>query len=254
MTSTSFTTIYTYGNGEGENVFACRGRPFVALMSPTFTLIDYDLTKKLGLELTNVQCCPLRYGNHKTRILGQVSTAVQCVQEGEITDDFRIKALVVTDLYSLLDAHCVVGAKMKERIANLNQDTGTSDDEPDASFDGKVPSVAAQTLVKASTVTSSSSSPIGTRAHSPAPGNMMTSYPIPVDQRVNSSAPGAMMTGFPIPVDQMTSLSAPSGQVASSSAPGATMTSSPIPMDQRASSSAPGVMMTTGSFILKVRK
>ena len=133
------------------------------------------------------------------RILGQVSTMVQCVQEGEITDDFRIKALVVTDLYSLLDAHCVVGAKMKERIANLNKDTGTSDDEPDASLDDEASSaatqtcVAAQTLVKASTVTCSSSSPIGTRAHSSASGGMKTSSPIPVDQRTSSSGSGVMM-------------------------------------------------------------
>ena len=73
------------------------------------------------------------------------------------------KALVAADLYSLLDAHCVVGAKMRERIATLNKDTGTSDDEPDASRDDT-----------ASTVASSSSSPLGTRAHSSAPGSMMT--------------------------------------------------------------------------------
>ena len=60
------------------------------LPTPTFTFLDYDLTKKLGLELSNVQ------------------------------------------------------------MTNLNQDTGTSNDEPDASFDGEVQSVAAQTLIKAS--------------------------------------------------------------------------------------------------------
>ena len=100
------------------------------------------------------------------------------------------KALVAADLYSLLDAHCVVGAKMRERIATLNEDTGTSDDEPDASRDDNVQSAAAQTcvatqtVVKASTVASSSSSPLGTRAHSSAPGLTFLPAKINKDQPV----------------------------------------------------------------------
>ena len=92
--------------------------------TPTFTFIDYDFIKKVGLDLTDVQCRPFRYMGHKMRILGQVSTTVQCVQDGKITDNFRINALVAADLYSLLDAHCVVGAKMRERIARRHGHKG----------------------------------------------------------------------------------------------------------------------------------
>ena len=81
--------------------------------TPTFTFIDYDFIKKVGLDLTDVQCRPFRY-----------IFTVQCVQDGKITDNFRINALVAADLYSLLDAHCVVGAKMRERIARRHGHKG----------------------------------------------------------------------------------------------------------------------------------
>ena len=53
-----FTTMYEYGSrggstlsGDKEYVFACKGRPFAALVSdhiatPSSTLLDYDLIKK----------------------------------------------------------------------------------------------------------------------------------------------------------------------------------------------------------------
>ena len=179
VTSNSFTTIYNYDNGEEQHVFTCRGRPFVALISPQittlpFTIIDYDFIKSVGLELTDVQCRPFRYDGHKMRILGQVSTTIQCVQDGMITKDFRFEALVASDLYGLLDSHCVIVDKMKERIAALKEDYGTSDDEPDYSQDVENAAaqtcVAAQTVLKARLVEDSSSSPLGKRAHSSAPG------------------------------------------------------------------------------------
>ena len=78
----------------------------MALMSPQietppFTVIDYDFIKSIGLEMSDVQCRPFRYDGYKMRILGQVSTTIQCVEDGMITEDFEAK--VALDLYSLLD-------------------------------------------------------------------------------------------------------------------------------------------------------
>ena len=62
--------------------------------NPPFTVIDYDFIKSVGLELSDVQCRPFRYDGYKIRILGQVSTTLQCVENWMITEDFRFEAKV----------------------------------------------------------------------------------------------------------------------------------------------------------------
>ena len=106
----NFTMMYEYGVRGGstlshdkEYVFACKGRPFAALVSDHFntpysTLLDYDLIKKLGLKVTDIQCRKFMFAGHKFRILGRVSTAVQCVQNGRISGNFHIKGLVISNL------------------------------------------------------------------------------------------------------------------------------------------------------------
>ena len=83
-----------------------------------------------------------------------------------ITEDFEAK--VALDLYSLLDSHCVIDAKMKKRITALKEEQGTSDDGPDSSQDVENAAaqtcVAAQTVLKARLVEDSSSSPLDNRA------------------------------------------------------------------------------------------
>ena len=118
----NFTTRYVYGNEENEYVFVCKGRPFAVLVSPllptpTSNLLDYDLVRSLGLKLTDLQCRKFIFAGRKLRILGRVSTAVQCVQNGKVSGTFHIKGLVVSDLYTLLDTHCVASARMKQQIA-----------------------------------------------------------------------------------------------------------------------------------------
>ena len=86
VTSGMLTTSY---------VFSCKGRPFAALVSPKLlmpaaTLLDYDLIRKLGLRMTDVQCRKFNFGGHKMRILGRVSSAVHCVQGGRISGSFHI--------------------------------------------------------------------------------------------------------------------------------------------------------------------
>ena len=124
-------TSYSYGDTDKEYVFSCKGRPFAALVSsnlpiPTSTLLDYDLIRTLRIKMTDVQCRKFQFGGHKMRILGRVSSAVQCVQGGRITGSFHVKGLVMTDLNELLDTHCVAGTKMREKIAQYNKDWATT--------------------------------------------------------------------------------------------------------------------------------
>ena len=105
---TVFTTSYQYGDHNEEYVFACKGRPFAALISdilptPDTNLIDHNLVRELGLKMTNLQCRKFHYAGHKMRVLGRVSTAVQCIQDGRTNGGFHLKGLVVTNLDQCLD-------------------------------------------------------------------------------------------------------------------------------------------------------
>ena len=78
---TLFTTSYRYGSTDEEFVFACKGRPFAALISdilptPDTNLIDHNLVRELGLKMTNLQCRKFHFAGHKMRVLGRVSTAL----------------------------------------------------------------------------------------------------------------------------------------------------------------------------------
>ena len=118
--SNTFTTTYKYPSADQEFIFTCKGRPFAALVYsdyplPTSNLLDYDLVQKLGLKMTDIQCRKFHFHGHKFRILGRVSTAVQCVQNGRISgNNFHIKGFVVSDLNQVLDTHCVAGNRMKQ--------------------------------------------------------------------------------------------------------------------------------------------
>ena len=137
-----FTTRYTYGNRDKEYVFNCRGRPFVALVSPNFptptsSLFDYDLVKSLGLKLTDLQCKKFYFAGNKFRILGQISTTVQCVQNGRSGSNFHLKGLVISDLNKALDTHCVAGHKMQLQLSSLcgNAENVSDDDMDDLIHD-----------------------------------------------------------------------------------------------------------------------
>ena len=138
----NFTTRYTYGNSEQEYVFSCRGRPFAALVSqnlsiptPTSSLFDYDLIKSLGLKLTDLQCKKFFYAGNKFRILGRISTTVQCVQNGRSGSNFHVKGLVIADLNKVLDTHCVAGHKMQQQLSSLCDKVGVVSDDDDDNVD-----------------------------------------------------------------------------------------------------------------------
>ena len=119
------TTKYDYGH-DNEYVLTCKGRPFAVLVSPslqtpTSSLLDYDLVRSLGLKLTDLQCRKYTLGGSKYRILGRVTTAVQCVQNGKVGSTFHLKCDVVADLYATLDTHCVASAGLQKHLGS--QDT-----------------------------------------------------------------------------------------------------------------------------------
>ena len=136
-TNTFFTTRYKYGNNDNEFILCCKGRPFAVLVSPnlpvpTSTLLDYELVKSLGLKLTDLQCRKYTLGGTKMRILGRVSTAVQCVQFGKVSSTFHLKATVVSDLYSSLDTHCLASANLQRHLGSQDTIVIVDDDQPSA--------------------------------------------------------------------------------------------------------------------------
>ena len=72
------------------------------------------------------------------RILGRVSTTVQCIQNGRTGSNFHIKGFVVSDLYKLLDTHCVAGNKMQQQIKILLDASKASEDDDDDEDIGEV--------------------------------------------------------------------------------------------------------------------
>ena len=193
VTNGVLTTSYTYGDTDREYVFSCKGRPFAALVSPnlpipTSTLLDYDLIRKLRIKMTDVQCRKFQFGGHKMRILGRVSSAVQCVQGGRITGSFHIKGLVVTDLYDLLDTHCVAGTKMRERIAQYDKDWAANLASNAADFED-------DDMVTPER-TSSSSSPVDTMTNSSSSSSvgMMASCSSSPEAKMTSSTVSSMPT------------------------------------------------------------
>ena len=107
--------------GDREFIFSCKGRPFSVLTAPNFptppsTMVDYNLVRDLKLRITDLQCAKLVYAGHKFRILGRVSTSVQCISNGAPAGNTHFKAIVVQDLYQNLDTHSIAGQKLSSKL------------------------------------------------------------------------------------------------------------------------------------------
>merc|ERR550534_2806608 len=136
--------------------------------------------------MTDIQCRKFFYGGHKLRILGRISTAVQCVQNGRIGGNFHIKGLVVSDLNTLLDTHCVAGSKMQEKLAHLSAQTTTNDGEEEEDEDGYYYS---SEDLDTSQEVSVSSTPISPAKMSSAPISQAKVTSAPISKSKMSSAP-----------------------------------------------------------------
>jgi hypothetical protein len=131
-------------NGEKEFVVACKGRPFSILTSPllpvpTVTYLDYDLVRDIKLRMSSLQCRKLFYGGEKLRILGQISTTVQCIIDGSPLGNIQMKCHVVEDLKKHFNTHGIAGEKLRKKLVGQHAEmfaakasTEPTDEEEDA--------------------------------------------------------------------------------------------------------------------------
>jgi len=115
------TTSYKYGNNDVEYVLCSRGRPFVTLVSPnkptpTSTLMDHNLVKELGLKISDLQCKKYFYCGEQLRLLGTVSTTVQCVMDGFVCSSFQFRANVIEHLSTNFGVHSIAGMKLTKML------------------------------------------------------------------------------------------------------------------------------------------
>ena len=127
--------------GDLDIVVACKGTPFTILQShslptPTVTFSDHTIVAELKLKMTDLQCSRLHYGSKKLRVLGKISTSVQCIYNGMVTGNLHLKASVVENLYENFDAHSIAGTKLTELLpfqvdqTHTNTTMDTTREEP----------------------------------------------------------------------------------------------------------------------------
>jgi len=262
-----FTASYVYGSTDEEFIFACKGRPFAVLVSdnlptPATNLIDHNLVRELGLKMSDLQCRKYYFAGHRMRVLGRVSTAVQCVKDGRTNGSFHLKGLVVTNLDQFLDTQVVAGAKMRGNIlktsSKLFNERKCSTEDSDGvnsntSLESDVEDSERKCLAEDSdglnSDTSESDSEDSDTKLSPWEAQMCREmmYPRPTSSSsITSSMPSLMSSA---PSATMSCSSASSGTVTCSSDPSSTMRSSSASSGTANSSSAPSAsgMMTSPS-------
>ena len=133
------TLSYDGPHGDREFVVACKGRPFSILTTPNFpisasTMRDFNLVRDLKIRMSELQCAKFHYGGHKLRILGKISTSVQCIKDGNQAGTLHLKATVVQDLYQTFETHSIAGTKLSEKFVgppyHLSPKTEPSKDAP----------------------------------------------------------------------------------------------------------------------------
>ena len=170
------TTSYNYGNNDKEFVLCSRGRPFVTLISPnsptpTSTLIDFNLVKDLALKISDLQCKKFYFGGEQLRVLGTISTTVQCIQDGFVCGSFQFRANVIEDLKQHFGVHSIAGVKLSKMLqpssAKTNGDNCTSSGAPTPASKS-LPSTPRKSPTNRSSSPSTPRTP--TRTVSPPPG------------------------------------------------------------------------------------
>ncbi len=128
------------------------------------------------------------------RILGRISTAVQCVQNGKICGNFHIKGLVITDLYTLLDTHCAAGIRpAKDTHDEAEAEESDSSDELNTSIEDYYRTASGRSAHSSTNKYSSIKSLMS--SVSPAPVQMMPLFtPAPVQMTPLSSPALVPMT------------------------------------------------------------
>jgi len=274
--SSVFTASYVYGSTDEEFVFACKGRPFAVLVSdnlptPATNLIDHTLVRELGLKMSDLQCRKYFFAGHRMRVLGRISTAVQCVKDGRTNGSFHLKGLVVTNLDQFLDTQVIAGTKMRGNIQKtfsklFNERKCVTEDSDgvnsDTSLESDVEDNERKCLAEDSDGLNSDNSESDSEVSDVTPWEAQlcreVMYPRPASSSsITSSMPmvssslmsSATSTTMSIPSVTVTSSSAYSGTMTCSSAPSATMRSSAASSGRATSSSAPSNNMMISSSI-----
>ena len=129
------TLSYDGTQGDREFVLACKGRPFAVLTAPSFptpavTLVDYNLVRDMKLRMSDLQCAKFHYAGQKMRILGKISTSVQCITSGAISGNIHFKAMVIQDLYQNFDVHSIAGVKLSQKLIGPPYEELSPESEP----------------------------------------------------------------------------------------------------------------------------
>ena len=101
---------------------------FTILMSsshptPAVNLVDHKLVSELKLKMFDLQCRRFHFGGQKLRILGKVSTSVQCIIDGKVLGNLHFKASIVENLYEYFDSHSVAGDKLSQVLSTPEPQT-----------------------------------------------------------------------------------------------------------------------------------
>ena len=122
LTKAAVTTSQDGYGGDKEYVVACKNRPFTILVSSNFptpdvNFIDHKLVAELKLKMSDLQYRKIHFGGHRLRILGKVSTSVQCIRNGMVLGNLHFKASVVENLYENFDSPSVCGNKLSHVLS-----------------------------------------------------------------------------------------------------------------------------------------
>ena len=186
--------------GDREYVVACKGRPFTilaptSLPTPPISYVDHKLVTELKLRMSDLQCSRLHYGSKKLRILGKISTSVQCIEEGRTSGNMHFKALVIENLSDHFDVHSIAGIKLNQILTYQSQEQSSSSSESSSENDEptKTP------RKKKKKIPNPSVTPLSTPSNSPS-----RNYKNPSMNQIHGSSPSSTMTnsppGFPTPV------------------------------------------------------
>jgi len=149
----NYLTAFNAGEaGDKEFIVSCKGRPFSILTAsqlptPNVTYMDFSLVHELNLRMSDYQCRKLLFCGKKLRILGTISTSVQCIVNGAPGGNLQYKAHVVEDLKKMFDTHSIAGVKMSAKLLGSsptdNDSTEPTDDtsseSPDTSMESPKP-------------------------------------------------------------------------------------------------------------------
>ena len=76
--------------------------------------------------MTDMQCVKLNYGGQTLRILGKISTTLQCIVNGAPAGNLHLKAHAVQDVDKFFDTHAIAGAKLSKKLHEHPKKSSTS--------------------------------------------------------------------------------------------------------------------------------